>query len=243
MSKQSHHDFGIVEENGEIFEFHCESEQGAMCRLELFRQTERGSKRTELAIVPVALWRKLSVRVIKELTSGMVEKERAKKNPSIKFGINRLGPLLGRELAVLFWALMEDSEATRVEGILHGWRELAREERWWLYTKAIAPGQNIGLGWRRAIFLALSEPFESRSFESKVNESLKYVAGSKSGRQTGKDLRVTEKKQIEKHQVCRDGSEASKITTAKNSEGHANKNNRELDKSDFTEKYIQTELF
>ena len=199
MSKRPYHNFGIVNENGDAFEFHYDSRQAAKCRLELVFQTERGPKRTELAVIPAVLWRKISSRVVRELATGMEVEERTRKAPRIKFGINRLGPLLGRELAVLFWALMEDCEEERVEGILHGWRELAREERWWLYTKAIAPGQRTGIGWRRALFLALSEPFDSRSFDPKAGkEHTRNTVRKQNSSPTEEGLRVTE---IENNEV------------------------------------------
>jgi hypothetical protein len=86
-----------------------------------------------------------------------------KKLPTLKSGGNRLSPLVGRELALLLWALQEEGSDAQLEAILHGWRELAREERWWLYAKAAAPGQQTGSGWRRALFHALSESAETRA--------------------------------------------------------------------------------
>jgi len=78
-------------------------------------------------------------------------------------GGKTLSPLGGRELALLLWALQEDGAPVQLEAILHGWRELAREERWWLYAKAAAHGQHRGAGWRRALFHALSKSTESRA--------------------------------------------------------------------------------
>ncbi len=163
MTQRPIHDFGTVDEKGDTFEFHYHTGKAAECRLEAVIQTERGPRRSELAVVPTALWRKVSVRAVRELISGMGEEERTRKKPALKTGINRLGPLLGRELAVLLWVLMETGAEERVEGILHGWRELAREERWWLFSRGSTPGQGPGIGWRRALFHALSEPGDSRS--------------------------------------------------------------------------------
>ena len=159
------HDFGVVDERGDVFEFHYGTGQDALCRLEAVVQTERGPKRIEMAVIPMALWRKVSARAVRELAVGMGETERIRKAPTMKIGSNRLSPLLGRELAVLLWALMEDGAKEHVEGILHGWRELAREERWWLFIKGAAPGQGTGLGWRRALYHGLSEPADSRTAE------------------------------------------------------------------------------
>jgi hypothetical protein len=39
--------------------------------------------------------------------------------------------LITRELSVLLWSLMEDGEGTHMDALLAGWRQLAREERWW----------------------------------------------------------------------------------------------------------------
>lgn len=166
MNKHLFHDFGVVDARGDVFEFHYGAGQDALCRLEAVAQTERGPKRTELAAIPVALWRKVSVRTVRELALGMDETERMRKAPTMKTGSNRLSPLLGRELAVLLWALMEDDAKEHVEAILHGWRELAREERWWLFAKGSAPGQCTGLGWRRALYHGLSEPADSRAAEA-----------------------------------------------------------------------------
>ncbi len=163
MTQPPIHDFGTVDEKGDTFEFYYNTGKAAECRLEAVIQTERGPRRSELAAVSTALWRKVSVRAVRELIFGMGEEERTRKKPTLKTGINRLGPLLGRELAVLLWVLMEKGAEERVETILHGWRELAREERWWLFSRGSAPGQGPGIGWRRALFHALSEPGDSRS--------------------------------------------------------------------------------
>ena len=76
----------------------------------------------------------------------MGETEREKKTPTFCSGINRLSPLVGRELGVLLMTLMEERAGDRVDTLLHAWRELAREERWWLYSKAVAAGQPTRCG-------------------------------------------------------------------------------------------------
>ncbi len=157
------HDFGVVAEHGDCYEFHIDSSAGSVCRLIAMVQTERGPRRADLAEITGALWRKISVRVVRELAQDMNEGERSKAAPSLKTGGNRLSPLVGRELALLLWALQEEGAEAQLEAILHGWRELAREERWWLYAKAAAPGQRPGTGWRRALFHALSESSETRT--------------------------------------------------------------------------------
>ena len=158
------HDFGIVAEHGDRFEFQIDGSAGASCRLVFVVQTERGPRRIELAETSGATWRKVSARAVRELTQDMNADElKGKKAPSLKTGTNRLSPLVGRELALLLWALQEEGAPEQIEAILHGWRELAREERWWLYAKAAAHGQQTGSGWRRALFHALSESTESRA--------------------------------------------------------------------------------
>lgn len=163
MTKPPLHDFGLLPEHDDSFEFTIDLAAGGACQLREVVQTERGPRRTELAELPGATWRKISVRAVHELAAGMGETARAKAAPKLKTGVNRLSPLIGRELAVLLWALREDPAGEQLESILHGWRELAREERWWLYAKAAAPGQRTGIGWRRALFHALSEAGDSRA--------------------------------------------------------------------------------
>ncbi len=156
--------FGVVDDHGDSFEFHIDGASGERCRLVAVVQTERGPRRTELADIEGAIWRKISARAIRELAQDMGEAEISGKSvPTLKTGANRLSPLVGRELALLLWAVQEEGAVEQLEAILHGWRELAREERWWLYAKAAAPGQRSGTGWRRGLFHALSELSESRS--------------------------------------------------------------------------------
>ena len=78
-------------------------------------------------------------------------------------GDNALSPLVARELAVLLWSLMEDTEGTHLDALLTGWRQLAREERWWLYARASNPAQRQGQGWRLALFFALTDPADTHS--------------------------------------------------------------------------------
>jgi len=162
MTEPSVHHFGIVDDTGDFFDFHWEGKADSTCLLEQIAQTERGPRRSGVAEIPLKVWDLVCGRVVRELREGMGTTERLKRSPTIKKGITRLSPLIGRELAILLWALMETGETESVEPILHSWRELAREERWWLYARASAPGQRVGSGWRRALFHALSETPESR---------------------------------------------------------------------------------
>lgn len=175
------HDFGIVAEHGDSFEFLIDGSAGASCRLVAVVQTERGPRRTELAEISGATWRKLSTRAVRELAQDMNADEiDGKKTPNLKTGTNRLSPLVGRELALLLWALQEKGAPDQLEAILHGWRELAREERWWLYAKAAAHGQQTGAGWRRALFHALSESTESRAAPPAEKKSPKRASSPRS---------------------------------------------------------------
>jgi NADH:ubiquinone oxidoreductase subunit len=209
MSNSAVHNFGFVDETGDIFEFHWNDDKGGQCKLEAIVQTERGPRRSQIASIPVRVWNAVSIRAVRELTEGMDATERPKKAPDLKNGTNRLGPLIGRELAVLLWALMEVGGDENVETILHGWRELAREERWWLYAKAAAPGQRIGAGWRLALFHALSEIPDSRATEPVTTEKKSPGNGLRSCRKSGK-----KKKQGGKQRPASKQTPKSKIQPA-----------------------------
>ena len=163
MKAQTVHDFGIFDEKGDGFEFSIGREGKDPCRLVAVVQTERGPRRTEVAAITADLWHSLATAAVKELVSEMGETERGKKAPTLLTGLNRLSPLVGRELGVVLISLMEERAAEHAHALLHAWRELAREERWWLYAKAASPGQRIGAGWRRALFHALSEASDTRA--------------------------------------------------------------------------------
>ncbi len=182
MNERNFNDFGIVDSKGDFFEFRLSEDPNGKCHLEGVIQTERGPRRTALAVISAHIWKLVSERTIRELAAGMGETERTKNAPTLKVGINQLSPLIGRELAVLLWALMEVAIDGNIEAILHGWRELAREERWWLYAKCAAPGQRTGVGWRLALFHALSETTDSRSVKAEIHEKKKPGSGSRSSK-------------------------------------------------------------
>jgi hypothetical protein len=163
MSERQIHDFGLVDDKGDAFEFVIDATGTGTCYLVAVVQTERGPRRTEVAGVPSRVWNAVATAAAKELAAEMGEGEREKKTPTFCAGFNRLSPLVGRELGVLLIVLMEEDAEERKDALLHAWRELAREERWWLYSKAAAPRQQPGAGWRRALFHALSETSETRS--------------------------------------------------------------------------------
>lgn len=176
MNSESIHNFGVVDEDGDAFELVIPQDTASACRFVAVLQTERGPRRTEVAEFPLFVWSAISGAVARELATEMAEGERTKKPPTFRTGANRLSPLVGRELGVLLIALMEEGAAARVDALLRAWRELAREERWWLYAKAAAPGQRAGVGWRRALFHALSETSESRTVPA--DEAEKKSSGS-----------------------------------------------------------------
>jgi len=124
MNDSVMHDFGIVAEHSDCFEFHIDGAAGGSCRLVSVLQTERGPRRSELAEIAGVTWRKISGRVVRELAQAMNETELVgKKAPSLRTGANCLSPLVGRELALLLWALQEEGALEQLEAILHGWRE------------------------------------------------------------------------------------------------------------------------
>lgn len=155
--------FGIVDPDGEHGVLSIESGAGASCRLMLVSRTERGYPRHELAVIPLPTWRQLATAVQKELVRGMDPEETGPKAPTFRLGDQAISPLVTRELAVLLWSLMEDGEGTHVDALLAGWRQLAREERWWLYARASNPSQKRGSGWRRALYYALTDPADTRT--------------------------------------------------------------------------------
>ena len=155
--------FGIVDPDGEHGVFSVETGPGASCRLTLVARTERGYPRRELAVVPAAVWRQVAGIVQREILRGMDPEETGPKAPSFRSGEQMLSPLVSRELALILWALMEDGEGTHIDALLAGWRQLAREERWWLYARASNPSQRQGHGWRRALYYALTDPADTRN--------------------------------------------------------------------------------
>jgi hypothetical protein len=240
MSQRGYHHFGIVDDQGDFFEFHCDADDTSECRLESIVQTERGPQRTVIATVSTVIWKTVSVRAIRELITGMEEAERAKKAPTLNIGINRMSPLLGRELAVLLWAFMEDGAEHSLEAILHGWRELAREERWWLFAKAVLPRQRAGIGWRRALFHALSEATESRVASSSPQ-------GGKRTRKGPAVLpeapRKTKIKENNAGVIPEDQSEETKTTTDRSTPAIVSKQKKKSRKGDAESKHKQLTLF
>ena len=74
-------------------------------------------------------------------------------------GTNRVDRLLGKELCVLAWAAETATEG-QLPVICSKWAALRPEERWWLFSMTVAEAglpEDTQRGWRRALFLALSD--------------------------------------------------------------------------------------
>lgn len=155
--------FGLVDLQAEHGLLYLDTAQGTTCRLTLVARTERGYPRRELATIPGAVWKRIVPAVQKELLRSMDPAEQGPKPPFLRHGDNALSPLILREVAVLFWSLMEDGDGTHIDALLNGWRQLAPEERWWLYARASNPSQRQGQGWRRALYFALTDPADTRT--------------------------------------------------------------------------------
>lgn len=150
--------FGAVDLTKDHFLFIQKPPSQGNCLLYFISFTPRGHDRSLIGKVDGEVWKMISKQTAEELARGMDKRE--KNGQALKFvnGENVLSPLPGRELAVLFWALLEDDTKKYTREIYQGWQSLAREERWWLYAKASSPGQKKGMGWRRALYFALGGP-------------------------------------------------------------------------------------
>jgi len=74
-------------------------------------------------------------------------------------GTNLVDRLLGKELCVLAWAA-ETANEEQLPVICSKWAALRPEERWWLFAMTVAEAglpDDRQRGWRRALFLALSD--------------------------------------------------------------------------------------
>ena len=74
-------------------------------------------------------------------------------------GTNLVDRLLGKELCVLAWAA-ETANEEQLPVICSKWAALRPEERWWLFAMTVAEAslpEDSERGWRRALFLALSD--------------------------------------------------------------------------------------
>jgi hypothetical protein len=172
--------FGDVDMNAEHGIFVIDTGRGRSCRLTLIGHTERGFPRRELASIPGKVWKEIAAAVQNELVRGMEGRGETKNRPRLVAGENALSPLLVRELSVLLWALMGDEEGTHTDALLAGWKQLACEERWWLYARASSPTQKHGQGWRHALFFALNDSSDTRTMVRPAAAPGKRVAKKKS---------------------------------------------------------------
>ncbi len=155
-------DFGAPEKFGaHVFRVEIPaSKTEAVCILEDYgyRGLEGGIPRDEeRVILPRNVW------------SGIADITRREFNDRLKAvrvttgrwhaGTNLVDRLLGKELCVLAWAA-ETANEEQIAVICSKWAALRPEERWWLFAMTVAeaglPG-DIQRGWRRALFLALSD--------------------------------------------------------------------------------------
>lgn len=87
-------------------------------------------------------------------------KQEGRKAGSWKTGINPVSRLLGKELALLAWAI-EEADPTLIPIAIRNWLGLVPEERWWLFTMTCAATghaiQGRNKGWRKAVRYALTE--------------------------------------------------------------------------------------
>jgi hypothetical protein len=114
-------------------------------------------ERVERCRLPRALWSALANTVKQAFNERLKEKEIPPGRWIV--GENRLDRLLGKELCVLAWGVESASEAL-VPNALRNWLALSPEERWWLFSKAVAGtglAEHVDLGWRKAIRVALTE--------------------------------------------------------------------------------------
>ncbi len=123
-----------------------------------YRGLEGGIPRDEeRAILPRTVW------------SGIADIARREFNDRLKTariltgrwhtGTNLVDRLLGKELCVLAWAA-ETANEEQIPIICNKWAALRPEERWWLFAMTVAEAgrpEDIQRGWRRALFLALSD--------------------------------------------------------------------------------------
>jgi hypothetical protein len=208
--------FGDVDMNAEHGIFVIELERGGSCRLTLVGHTERGYPRRELAAIPANVWKEIAGPVQNELIRGMEGPGDRKLTARLQVGENALSPLVTRELSVLLWALMEDEEATHNDALFAGWKQLACEERWWLYARASSTAQQKGQGWRRALFFALNDPADTRHMSrpaaSPEEAAKKKSTQTKRTRSTGSATEPKSNEPIKSIKPKR-AAEKSRVTT------------------------------
>jgi hypothetical protein len=131
-----------------------------------YRGLENGIPRDEERIILArANWSGIADTARREFNDRL----KAAKIPTGRWhsGANMVDRLLGKELCVLAWAA-ESANSEQIAVICTKWAALRPEERWWLFSMTVAEAglpQDTERGWRRALFLALSDgekPAENR---------------------------------------------------------------------------------
>jgi hypothetical protein len=92
-------------------------------------------------------------------------------------GTNLVDRLLGKELCVLAWAA-ETANPEQLPIIGSKWAALRPEERWWLFSMTVAEAglpEDTQRGWRRALFLALSDGEKAASRKRRPRPVEKYL--------------------------------------------------------------------
>lgn len=123
-----------------------------------YRGEDRGVPREERRIVlPRSVWSGISDTARRDFNDRL----KAAKIPTGRWhtGSNLVDRLLGKELCVLAWAA-ETANEEQVPIICSKWAALRPEERWWLFSMTVAEAgmsEDTRRGWRRALFLALSD--------------------------------------------------------------------------------------
>jgi len=109
-------------------------------------------------ILPRTKWNEIADEVRIEFNKRL--KQDGLKSGSWKTGTNPVSRLLGKELALLAWAI-EEADPALIPMAVKNWLGLVPEERWWLYTMtSAATGHAItgrSKGWRKAVRYALTE--------------------------------------------------------------------------------------
>ena len=110
------------------------------------------------AILPRGKWDKIAEFVEAEFNDRL--RRQNLRTGKWKAGGVPLARLLGKELALLAWAI-EDADPALIPAALNNWQGLLPEERWWLYTMTnAATGHAVNgrnKGWRKAVRFALTE--------------------------------------------------------------------------------------
>lgn len=123
-----------------------------------YRGLERGIPRDEeRAILPRPVWSGIADTARREFN----ERLKGARIPTGRWhtGTNLVDRLLGKELCVLAWAA-ETATPGEIAVICNKWAALRAEERWWLFSMTVAEAglpDDAQRGWRRALFLALSD--------------------------------------------------------------------------------------